>query len=175
MYPSTSLFIAFGQLVIVVLVLFSYPLQVHPCRNSLDKVFHAGELHKPSDGEINDPDHVDVEMTVFKHTLLTLAIIVSSFTIAYFVDDLKLGTFLISIASKPELFKYSPLLDRLVPQRFHSFSLGYSIGRYEHTIYTQSLRILTFLELSRNDAAAKGLNLAAFALMVYGICIFIFW
>ena len=42
MYPSTSLFVAVGQLAIAILVLFSYPLQVHPCRNCLDKVFHFG-------------------------------------------------------------------------------------------------------------------------------------
>ena len=46
MYPSTSLFIAIGQLAIVILVLFSYPLQVHPCRNCLDKIFHAAD-NKP--------------------------------------------------------------------------------------------------------------------------------
>jgi amino acid permease len=44
MYPSTSLFIAVEQAAIVVLVLFSYPLQVHPCRNCLDKIFHAGDV-----------------------------------------------------------------------------------------------------------------------------------
>jgi hypothetical protein len=58
MYPSTSLFVCFGRLSIVVLTLCSYPLQVrlirsklygaavahygfqvHPCRAALDKVF----------------------------------------------------------------------------------------------------------------------------------------
>jgi amino acid permease len=29
----------FGRAAIVVLMLFSYPLQAHPCRGSLDKVF----------------------------------------------------------------------------------------------------------------------------------------
>ncbi|SJX62615.1 uncharacterized protein SRS1_10811 [Sporisorium reilianum f. sp. reilianum] len=39
MYPSTSLFVCFGRVSIIVLTIFSYPLQVHPCRASLDKVF----------------------------------------------------------------------------------------------------------------------------------------
>lgn len=39
MYPSTSLFVCIGRLSIVILTLCSYPLQVHPCRAALDKVF----------------------------------------------------------------------------------------------------------------------------------------
>jgi len=99
MYPSTSLFIAIGQLAIVVLVLFSYPLQVHPCRNCLDKVFHAG--HPPvkavrADGEEEeevDDEFVHTDMSPLKHTLLTTAIIAGGFAIAYIVDDLKTGEF----------------------------------------------------------------------------------
>lgn len=107
MYPSTSLFIAFGQLAIVVLVLFSYPLQVHPCRNCLDKVFHPdhvvphqvkptasadddeGEEEGEADGA--EDDHVHAEMSTLKHSILTSAIILSGFAIAYIVDDLRLG------------------------------------------------------------------------------------
>lgn len=106
MYPSTTLFIAIGQLAIVILVLFSYPLQVHPCRNCLDKVFHAGDtVHPPKStreddegstadtaGEHTvDEDHAHAEMSSFKHTVLTAAIIGLGFIIAYFVDDLQLG------------------------------------------------------------------------------------
>lgn len=107
MYPSTSLFIAIGQLAIVILVLFSYPLQVHPCRNCLDKVFHAGGPHltvkrpdtmddeegdeEDEEDEVDDEFHTPPDMTPSKHTALTTAIITSSFLIAYFVNDLKLG------------------------------------------------------------------------------------
>lgn len=94
MYPSTSLFVAIGQLAIVILVLFSYPLQVHPCRNCLDKVFHAGEAVKQVDSEgseVDIDDHGSDDMSNTKHTILTLAIIASTFTIAYLVDDLKIG------------------------------------------------------------------------------------
>lgn len=93
MYPSTSLFIAVGQLAIAILVMFSYPLQVHPCRNCLDKVFHAG--HAPpkdaDDAEVEDEHGSSSDMSPLKHTLLTLAIVASGFTIAYFVDDLQMG------------------------------------------------------------------------------------
>ncbi|KAG7094069.1 hypothetical protein E1B28_007689 [Marasmius oreades] len=89
MYPSTSLFIAVGQLAIVILVLFSYPLQVHPCRNCLDKVFHAGDVAQVQE-DVDDFDHASHGISPLKHTLITLAIVASGFTIAYFVDDLQM-------------------------------------------------------------------------------------
>ena len=100
LYPSTSLFVAVGQLAIAILVLFSYPLQVHPCRNCLDKVFHAGHVaHKKTTEGEEDEDEIEIEdehggspdMSPLKHTILTLAVVASGFTIAYFVDDLQMG------------------------------------------------------------------------------------
>lgn len=99
MYPSTSLFIAVGQLAIAILVLFSYPLQVHPCRNCLDKVFHPGHILSTKTGSLDDNEEAEIEdehgggpdMSPLKHTLLTMGIIICGFTIAYFVDDLQMG------------------------------------------------------------------------------------
>jgi len=93
MYPSTSLFIAVGQLAIVVLITFSYPLQVQPCRTCLDKVFHGGVLVKRGLGEDeDDPDeHAGGDMTMLKHSLLTGGILLLGFIIAYNMDDLRLG------------------------------------------------------------------------------------
>ena len=106
MYPSTSLFIAIGQLAIVTLVLFSYPLQVHPCRNCLDKVFHPEHVRSHKVGDDNDETEEEDEvepggdehghlgqLSTFKHFALTTAIVFSGFAIAFFVSDLKLGTF----------------------------------------------------------------------------------
>jgi Transmembrane amino acid transporter protein len=97
MYPSTSLFIAVGQLAIVILVLFSYPLQVLPCRNCLDKVFHADNSiakHPAGDDEVDvDDGHQVSDMSPLKHTLLTSAIVAAGYTIAYFVDDLRIGKY----------------------------------------------------------------------------------
>jgi hypothetical protein len=76
-------------------VLFSYPLQVHPCRNCLDKVFHAGDgqpVVKPlteAEQDLSDPDeHESADMTPLKHATLTTVIVIFGFAIAYFVDDL---------------------------------------------------------------------------------------
>lgn len=93
MYPSTSIFIAIGQLAIAILVMFSYPLQVHPCRNCLDKVFHMGHVMKTAEGEeeIEDEHGGSPDMSTVKHVLLTVAIVACGFTIAFFVDDLQMG------------------------------------------------------------------------------------
>src|SRR6267154_236241 len=108
MYPSTSLFIAVGQLAIVTLIMFSYPLQVQPCRNCLDKIFHVGAVVKVAssggddddgDDEV-DEDHATADMSLFKHTLLTAAITGIGFVIAYFVDDLQMGRFCLTDAEE---------------------------------------------------------------------------
>ncbi|KAG6897428.1 hypothetical protein C0992_001589 [Termitomyces sp. T32_za158] len=91
MYPQTSLFIALGQVAIVISVLSSYALQVHPCRNCLDKVLQYGQHVATEGDEEVDKDHAGSDMTALRHTLLTSVIIGGGFTIAYFVDDLKMG------------------------------------------------------------------------------------
>ncbi|EKM50015.1 uncharacterized protein PHACADRAFT_130518 [Phanerochaete carnosa HHB-10118-sp] len=152
MYPSTSLFIAVGQLAIAILVLFSYPLQVHPCRNCLDKVFHAGHVsprktsgdEDTEDAEIEDEHGGSSDMGPLKHTVLTIAIIVSGFTVAYFVDDL---------------------------QMVLSF-----VGSTGSTTISFILPGLFYWKLTRNDPeASRGLNRAALALAVYGVLVCIFW
>jgi len=88
MYPSSSLFIAIGQLAIAILVLFSYPLQVLPCRNCLDKVFHFDAVSNKV--EDVDDERGSGDMTPLKHTVLTTAVVAGGFTIAYFVDNLEM-------------------------------------------------------------------------------------
>lgn len=93
MYPSTSLFIAVGQLAIVILITFSYPLQVQPCRNCLDQIFLGRPLIKQGLGEDEEDldEHAGGDMPMMKHALLTGAIILLGFIIAYNMDDLQLG------------------------------------------------------------------------------------
>ncbi|KAJ7314363.1 transmembrane amino acid transporter protein-domain-containing protein [Mycena albidolilacea] len=155
MYPSTSLFIAVGQAAIVVLVLFSYPLQVHPCRNCLDKIFHAGDVkavkavaapgeeEEEDDEEAVDEDHAGGEMSPLKHTLLTAAIVVSGFTIAFFVNDLQMVLSFVGSTG-------STTISFILPGLF----------------YWQ----LTRADRNRNNA----LSLGALALAAYGGCVFVF-
>ncbi|PFH51839.1 hypothetical protein AMATHDRAFT_141685 [Amanita thiersii Skay4041] len=155
MYPSTSLFIAIGQLAIVILVLFSYPLQVHPCRNCLDKVFHPGHVRavkrvRENEDDVgddeyaaaDDDEHASADMSRLKHTILTTAIITCGFTVAYFVDDLKLVL---------------------------SF-----VGSTGSTTISFILPGLFYWKLSRGDVSARRLNMGALALAIYGSCIFVF-
>ena len=99
MYPSTTLFIALGQFAIVLLVLFSYALQVHPCRSCLDKIFPstvspsmvAASVQDGGEEEVVDLSGVDhtTDMTEKKRVVLTGAIVFAGFMISYFVDDLQ--------------------------------------------------------------------------------------
>ncbi|KAG1048334.1 hypothetical protein G6F43_009270 [Rhizopus delemar] len=72
-YPS-SYFVAGGRLAMVILVVFSYPLQAHPCRASLDKVFQTThKSHHPS---------------AFKYFAMTTAILIASYIVAITVTKL---------------------------------------------------------------------------------------
>ncbi|VDB94265.1 unnamed protein product [Peniophora sp. CBMAI 1063] len=155
MYPSTSLFVAVGQLAIAILVLFSYPLQVHPCRNCLDKVFsfgssvEKGKLASAQDDEdeddesVTDADHSGGEMSVAKHTALTSLIVAGGFTIAYFVDNLEMVL---------------------------SF-----VGATGSTTISFILPGLFYWQMHRGDpTASKGMTRAALALACYGGCILVF-
>lgn len=113
MYPASTIFIAVGQLAIVVLVLFSYPLQIQPCRNSLDKVFHPQTAPKDSEEDEID-EHEGPELSTVKHTVLTVGLIASTFTIAYFVNDLQMGLFFSgSLAPTTEVGLVSSIIRRI--------------------------------------------------------------
>jgi len=148
MYPSTSIFIAVGQLAIAVLVMFSYPMQVHPCRNCLDKIFLSS--NQVSNSTLADDDDVSVvddhgtgEMSTLKHVSLTLAIVLGGFSIAYFVDNLQIVL---------------------------SF-----VGSTGSTTVSFILPGLLFWKLTRDDpGTSKTLNRSALGLAIYGGLVFIF-
>lgn len=64
-----------AQIAIAFLVLFSYPLQCHPCRNSLDKVLPG-----------NNPSATQIPQSRF--SMITVGIMIPSYLIAVSVDDL---------------------------------------------------------------------------------------
>ncbi|KAI6041253.1 transmembrane amino acid transporter protein-domain-containing protein [Pisolithus marmoratus] len=149
MYPSTSVFIAVGQLAIVVLILFSYPLQVQPCRACLDKIFHRKQVYKPVGGADEDEegvledDEVGADMSALKHAVLTAAIVACGFAIAYYVDDL---------------------------QMVLSF-----VGSTGSTTISFILPGLFFWKLTKDDpTVSRVLNRSAIALVAYGGCVFVF-
>ncbi|OZJ04443.1 hypothetical protein BZG36_02797 [Bifiguratus adelaidae] len=112
-YPAT-LFVDGGRLAIVILVLFSYPLQAHPCRNSLDKVL-SWRPHKPAPPHTRHHHHrrssshhdgsrsrsrspkrqhsgqsTPTEPSPFKYVVMTTGILAASYALAITVTRLDL-------------------------------------------------------------------------------------
>lgn len=85
MYPH-SLLVSICQLGLVVLVLFSYPLQLFPARASLDKV-----LFPPKDeGELSlDSNQPTPDIPLGRFVLESAFILCTTFTIAMFVSSLE--------------------------------------------------------------------------------------
>jgi hypothetical protein len=124
--------VAIGQLAIAILVLFSYPLQVQPCRNCLDKVFHFGStIDKHEDDAVED-DHATSEMSPLKHTVLTSLVVIGGFSIAFFVDNLELGAYSFhcyTYSRQLMVSQFCPLSDLQDRRQFRSSSRGCSTGR----------------------------------------------
>lgn len=74
-YPG-GLLITTCRIGIAVLVLFSYPLQVHPCRASLLKIFTSDEASEQPGSRL--------------HTVLTVGILVTTYAVAMAVQQLDL-------------------------------------------------------------------------------------
>lgn len=94
MYPAKSILVAAGQLSIATLVMFSYPMTIPTCRICLDKVFSLntwGSNAVPPSGNNSVAGGPGTgEMSTFKHVALTVGIVLSAFTTAYFVEDLEM-------------------------------------------------------------------------------------
>lgn len=98
MYPPRSLFVAVGQVAIVILVMLGYPLQLHPSRACFDKVYT--EMRKMSskvepgedaEDEEDDGHGSGHEIPALRHTIITTVLLVTTFSIAYFVSNLQIG------------------------------------------------------------------------------------
>ncbi|CDH60214.1 amino acid [Lichtheimia corymbifera JMRC:FSU:9682] len=79
-YPQSG-FVAGGRLAIVILVVFSYPLQAHPCRASLDKIL-AWSSPETRNRKVPPPP------SAFKYFIVTTCILVASYLIAITVTEL---------------------------------------------------------------------------------------
>jgi amino acid permease len=189
MYPSTTLFIAGGQLAIVILVMFSYPLQVHPCRICLDKVVleifggdkdsmiavptteeEAARHEENSEDEDSaggaDYNHgAHDETSLLRHTLLTAAITIPGFAIAYFVDSLQRGEFVLlpryKIKNKPFSLTQISVLS--------------VVGSTGSTTISFILPGIFFWKLFRDDPKEVFFVSLAKMLTLYGFCIMVFW
>ncbi|KAJ8331779.1 hypothetical protein QVD99_002025 [Batrachochytrium dendrobatidis] len=99
MYPN-GILVTYGQLAIALLVLLSYPLQCHPARASLDKVFgpKKGNGHTmttiaavtgPNQSITSQPTQSSpLKMSGCRFTIITLCLLVGSYIVAVSVTSL---------------------------------------------------------------------------------------
>ncbi|GAA6049356.1 hypothetical protein JCM3770_007305 [Rhodotorula araucariae] len=90
MYPRTTL-VSIGQVGITILVLFSYPLQLHPARASLDKFLFP---HRPSDADdctlaADDHGGAGDEIPLGRFVVESAVLLFATFMIAMFVSSLE--------------------------------------------------------------------------------------
>ncbi|KAJ3497571.1 hypothetical protein NLJ89_g10333 [Agrocybe chaxingu] len=180
MYPSTSLFVAVGQLAIVVLVLFSYPLQVHPCRNCLDKVFHPGHVAVPPSkskvvdevarvGAVEEEEDDTSSRSSGSGSEETEEIVPEpeGDEHGHHGEMSAVKHFLLTAGIIVAGFTVAYLVDDL--QMVLSF-----VGATGSTTISFILPGLFYWKLTRDDFTRKSLNLSAFFLMIYGICVCVF-
>jgi len=74
-----------GRIAIVILVMFSYPLQIHPCRASIDNIlkWRPRRVHSPS-----IPGRA-VEMSDVKFAVISTCLIVGTYLVAMTVNNLE--------------------------------------------------------------------------------------
>lgn len=83
-YPQSH-FVAYGRLAIVILVIFSYPLQAHPCRASIDKIldYHKNRKYKLPNSLVPTPSNK-------RHLIVTTCIVIASYFVAITISQLDL-------------------------------------------------------------------------------------
>jgi amino acid permease len=164
--PSTI-----GRAAIVVLVMFSYPLQVHPCRASLDAILRWRPIRRNRGLNDSSPNRIPPpkaspapEMSDVRFAALTTTIIVFSYVVAMTVSSLeKVLAYVGSTGSTsisfilPGLFYYkisspdSPLHQRLMKEDddeeydsdAESVSMGGSVGSLKRPWQKTILRKLS--------------------------------
>lgn len=95
MYPTAAAS-TIGRLAIVILVMFSYPLQIHPCRASIDACLKwrprrttPETSDSPSRANLLSPPKRRVEMSDLRFALISTFLIVLSFMTAMTVSSLE--------------------------------------------------------------------------------------
>jgi amino acid permease len=75
-------------LAIVILVIFSYPLQAHPCRASIDKIMD--HFHQKQPLQLQQVQDVVIINPAKRHLLVTTCIVVASYLVAITISQLDL-------------------------------------------------------------------------------------
>lgn len=139
-----SYFVAGGRLAIVILVIFSYPLQAHPCRASLDKVLAWGSASARG-------SKVPPPASAFKYFAMTTSILILSYIVAITVTELDLVSTLKIWHHKTMkkthsclFIRFYHLLDLQDQPPFHSYYRACSTTRYMKMILGNQARLSLF-------------------------------
>ncbi|KAI9594611.1 transmembrane amino acid transporter protein-domain-containing protein [Syncephalis fuscata] len=147
-----SILVTGGQAALVILQIFSYPLQCHPCRASLDKVIPYSIAHNSTENEHEDilpvllPPGTSSE---HRFRLLTIAILIASYILAITVNKLDLVLSLVGATG-------STTISFILPGLFYWRITG---------LQDDSATTVT---LSRKERLLRWM---AGGLAVYGICV----
>lgn len=192
MYPPTVAS-TIGRLAIVILVMFSYPLQVHPCRASVDACLKWRPARRSRQNNETSPSRnallnpvkpgsslIKLEMSDLRFAILTTFIIVLSFIVAMTVSSLeKVLAYVGSTGSTtisfilPGLFYYkisspdSPYHQRLMKEDDDEHEYEYESGDGDEGISTERKTRHWKKELLRKLSLA----LAVYGCFVMVICL----
>lgn len=164
MYPHSPL-VSICQLGIVILVLFSYPLQLHPCRASLDKVVRGRSI------ESEQSDHDDGEdIPLLWFVVETALVLFTTFLVSLWVERLEVVLGYVPLLQVSQLISRNQFVLTFLLLPNYRF-----VGATGSTTISFILPSLFFLSLfgrseSRRD---KLLSKLAVGLLVWGITVMI--
>jgi len=130
-----------GQLAIAILVLFSYPLQCHPCRASVDKIITRG---------VNR----GTEISQTKFMIMTVAILISSYCLAVTVKSLsmvkKRSAKIFSILASTNIIIIEKLAEIKMDSHFSSFRYYHWSEQQEAPPYVTFYLVFFIIKYEKN-------------------------
>jgi amino acid permease len=115
MYPHSTL-VSIGQVGITILVLFSYPLQLHPARASLDKFLFPTTPSEDDDTVVDDHAGGD-DIPLGRFVIESAVLLFATFLIAMFVSSLEVVLGFVGATG-------STTISFILPSVFCTFSLS---------------------------------------------------
>lgn len=175
MYPRTRL-VSFCQVGITILVLFSYPLQLHPARASLDKFLFPVQ---PAEGDEASDHGSGDEIPLGRFVIESGVLLFSTFVIAMFVSSLEVvlgfvgatGSTTISFIL-PAVFCACPLPSSLLPSSFARARPQKLTSCPAHPSLARPCAVLSLFKGS-TDPRDQRLRLAAMALLAWGVLVMV--
>ena len=167
MYPNSPS-ANIGRVAIVILILFSYPLQAHPCRASIDKIMiQSAKVYQrtisksmSSRPTASDDDYRIGEISENRWAAITTFILISTYMVAMSVSSLEVVLAYVGATGSTAI---SFILPGLFYWRIAQRSQGYAAIADDESTASEELATLT--------DKSQLMRYAALALCIYG-CVF---